>query len=90
MALTHSAPVVAQTARLDIRGAVRSWLIAVAGLIFVMVLVGGATRPPDSGLSITQWKPVTGILPAAEQPRTGRPSSTATSTSRNSPSSIPT
>ncbi len=63
MALTHSAPALAQTASFDIAGAVRFWLIAVAGLIFVMVLVGGATRLTESGLSITQWKPVTGVLP---------------------------
>src|SRR5215475_8407370 len=49
------------------RHAVRFWLIAVAGLIFLMVLVGGATRLTESGLSITQWKPVTGVLP----PRSG-------------------
>jgi heme a synthase len=63
MAITHSAPAAAQTARFDIRKAVRFWLIAVAGLVFLMVLVGGATRLTESGLSITQWKPVTGILP---------------------------
>ncbi len=42
---------------------VRLWLLAVAALVFVMVLVGGATRLTESGLSITQWKPVTGVLP---------------------------
>ncbi len=42
---------------------VRFWLIAVAALVFVMVLVGGATRLTELGLSITQWKPVTGVLP---------------------------
>jgi heme a synthase len=63
MALTHSAPAAAQTASLDARRAVRFWLIAVACLVFLMVLVGGATRLTESGLSITQWKPVTGILP---------------------------
>lgn len=42
---------------------VRAWLFAVAALIFVMVLVGGATRLTESGLSITQWKPVTGVIP---------------------------
>src|SRR5271155_796765 len=42
---------------------VRFWLFAVAALIFVMVLVGGATRLTESGLSITQWKPVTGGIP---------------------------
>ena len=45
------------------RRAVRLWLVAVAALVFVMVLVGGATRLTESGLSITQWKPVTGVLP---------------------------
>jgi heme a synthase len=44
-------------------GAVRVWLWAVAALIFAMVLVGGATRLTESGLSITQWKPVAGMLP---------------------------
>jgi cytochrome c oxidase assembly protein subunit 15 len=43
--------------------AVRLWLFAVAALIFVMVIVGGATRLTESGLSITEWKPVTGVLP---------------------------
>src|SRR5947209_9306817 len=44
-------------------GWVRGWLALTAVLIFVMVMVGGATRLTESGLSITQWKPVTGILP---------------------------
>ena len=43
--------------------AIRLWLYAVAALIFAMVLVGGATRLTESGLSITEWKPVTGVLP---------------------------
>jgi cytochrome c oxidase assembly protein subunit 15 len=43
--------------------AVRAWLLAVAALIFVMVLVGGATRLTESGLSITEWRPVTGVVP---------------------------
>jgi cytochrome c oxidase assembly protein subunit 15 len=42
---------------------VRIWLLAVAALIFAIVLVGGATRLTESGLSITEWKPVTGVLP---------------------------
>ena len=46
----------------DIR-LVRGWLIVVAVLIAVMVLVGGATRLTESGLSIVEWKPVTGALP---------------------------
>jgi cytochrome c oxidase assembly protein subunit 15 len=43
--------------------AVRWWLTAIAALIATMVLVGGATRLTESGLSIVEWKPVTGTLP---------------------------
>jgi cytochrome c oxidase assembly protein subunit 15 len=43
--------------------AVRWWLLSVAALIAIMVLVGGATRLTESGLSIVEWKPVTGALP---------------------------
>lgn len=39
------------------------WLFMVAALILVMVLVGGITRLTESGLSITEWKPVTGAIP---------------------------
>jgi cytochrome c oxidase assembly protein subunit 15 len=39
------------------------WLFAVAALVFAMVVVGGATRLTDSGLSITEWKPIMGALP---------------------------
>jgi cytochrome c oxidase assembly protein subunit 15 len=43
--------------------ALRLWLGLVALLIVAMILVGGATRLTDSGLSITEWKPVTGVIP---------------------------
>jgi len=43
--------------------AVRFWLFSVAALIALMVVVGGATRLTESGLSIVEWKPVTGALP---------------------------
>src|SRR5215216_5301672 len=43
--------------------AVRWWLFSVAALIALMVLVGGATRLTESGLSIVEWKPVAGTLP---------------------------
>jgi len=46
---------------------IRLWLIAVAGLTFIMVVVGGATRITESGLSIVEWQPVTGVLPPLEQ-----------------------
>ena len=47
--------------------AIRVWLFSVAALIALMVLVGGATRLTESGLSITEWKPVTGALPPLGQ-----------------------
>jgi len=43
--------------------AVRLWLWSMTGLIFAMVIVGGATRLTESGLSITEWKPITGVIP---------------------------
>ena len=39
------------------------WLFVVAALVVAIVAVGGITRLTESGLSITEWKPVTGILP---------------------------
>jgi cytochrome c oxidase assembly protein subunit 15 len=39
------------------------WLFAVAAMVFAMIVVGGATRLTGSGLSITEWKPVTGAVP---------------------------
>lgn len=42
---------------------IRRWLWLVALLVFVMVVVGGATRLTGSGLSITEWRPVTGAIP---------------------------
>jgi cytochrome c oxidase assembly protein subunit 15 len=47
--------------------AIRLWLLAVAALIAAMVLVGGATRLTESGLSIVEWKPVTGAMPPLGQ-----------------------
>lgn len=43
--------------------AIARWLFAVATLVVAMVVVGGITRLTESGLSITEWKPVTGALP---------------------------
>ncbi len=45
------------------RRAVRTWLFVMAALVIAMVAVGGATRLTGSGLSITEWKPVTGAIP---------------------------
>ncbi len=43
--------------------AIANWLLAVAALVFAMVVVGGITRLTESGLSITRWDLVTGTLP---------------------------
>ncbi len=43
--------------------AIKLWLYTVAAFVLAMVLVGGATRLTESGLSITEWQPVMGALP---------------------------
>ena len=45
------------------RPMVRFWLYSIAFLVFLMVVVGGITRLTDSGLSITEWKPIHGAIP---------------------------
>jgi cytochrome c oxidase assembly protein subunit 15 len=50
-------------ARRGARGAVRAWLVVLFALVVAMIAVGGLTRLTDSGLSITEWRPVTGALP---------------------------
>lgn len=39
------------------------WLLVIAVMVFAMVILGGLTRLTDSGLSIVEWRPVTGWLP---------------------------
>jgi cytochrome c oxidase assembly protein subunit 15 len=55
--MTSSIPDVARYRRVAI------WLFAVCALVFCMVVLGGVTRLTGSGLSMTDWRPVTGILP---------------------------
>jgi heme a synthase len=52
--------------------AVRRWLFSIALLIAILVLVGGATRLTESGLSIVEWKPVTGALPPLTEAQWGQ------------------
>ncbi|MFQ6548047.1 heme A synthase [Aestuariibius sp. 2305UL40-4] len=56
-------PGVIDSGRTGARGAIRAWLIALFALVVVMIAVGGLTRLTDSGLSITEWAPVTGAVP---------------------------
>ena len=50
------------------RRAIRLWLLAVAALMLLTVVVGGATRLTESGLSIVEWRPVTGMVPPRGAP----------------------
>jgi heme a synthase len=54
-----------QSSRTDLKAdrAVGLWLLACCAMLFVMVVIGGLTRLTQSGLSITEWRPVTGIVP---------------------------
>lgn len=45
------------------RGAIRRWLMVLFALVMIMIAVGGLTRLTDSGLSITEWRPLTGAVP---------------------------
>ena len=54
-------PAPAATARGD-RG-IALWLFGCAAMIFLMVVIGGVTRGTESGLSITEWQPISGVIP---------------------------
>ncbi len=43
--------------------AIALWLLAIAALVFLMVVVGGITRLTESGLSMVRWEPISGIVP---------------------------
>lgn len=45
------------------RTAIRRWLMVLFALVVLMIAVGGLTRLTDSGLAITEWKPITGAVP---------------------------
>jgi len=51
------------TGKRGARKGVRAWLMVLFALVAIMIVVGGLTRLTDSGLSITEWKPVTGAIP---------------------------
>lgn len=55
-------------ARRGARGAIRVWLMILFALVVVMIAVGGLTRLTDSGLSITEWRPIAGALPPMSEP----------------------
>lgn len=49
------------------RRGIRAWLVVLFILLVAMIVVGGLTRLTDSGLSITEWRPVTGSIPPLSQ-----------------------
>src|SRR5690606_39831790 len=55
------------TAATDGRKAVIAWLTVVTVLVFAMIVLGGVTRLTNSGLSMTEWKPITGWLPPLDE-----------------------
>jgi cytochrome c oxidase assembly protein subunit 15 len=61
MALAQSLAQVAPAARSN--RAVAWWLLAIAVMIYAMVVIGGLTRLTESGLSIVEWQPFTGVIP---------------------------
>ncbi len=62
--VAEAAPLVPSTARPDL---IARWLWTIAALVFLIVVVGGITRITESGLSITEWKPVSGAIPPLNQ-----------------------
>ncbi len=61
-------PGVIDRARGGARRAIRIWLGLLFALVLAMIMVGGLTRLTDSGLSITEWAPVTGAIPPLDEP----------------------
>lgn len=57
----------AKMSKTDLR-LVRLWLLAAAVMVLLTLMVGGATRLTESGLSIVEWKPITGVLPPFSEP----------------------
>ncbi|WP_118132433.1 heme A synthase [Oceanicella sp. SM1341] len=60
-------PGAAQAAKRRARRQISVWLMLIFVMLVAMIAVGGLTRLTDSGLSITQWKPLTGALPPLSQ-----------------------
>ena len=62
-----AAPLAERDRELRDRALVRGWLYVVLVVLFALVMVGGATRMTGSGLSITEWKPIHGVIPPLNQ-----------------------
>jgi len=60
---SNSIGIIEKNSNEKIRNTIQLWLKTLFVLIVLIILVGGLTRLTDSGLSITEWKPITGALP---------------------------
>jgi len=60
---TSAQGVIERGSKSGARAGVRLWMMILFALVVVMIVVGGLTRLTDSGLSITEWRPLTGALP---------------------------
>lgn len=49
------------------RKIIGAWLLLGCGMVFFQVIIGGVTRLTESGLSITEWKPIKGIIPPVNE-----------------------
>ncbi|WP_026060641.1 COX15/CtaA family protein [Pseudaminobacter salicylatoxidans] len=61
--ISPDAPLAIRDRELHNRKLVRNWLYVVLVVLFALIMVGGATRMTGSGLSITEWKPIHGVIP---------------------------
>lgn len=59
----YRTPLAARDREVRDRALLRAWLYVVLLVMFALFIVGGATRLTDSGLSITEWKPIHGVIP---------------------------
>ncbi|HZH07607.1 MAG TPA: COX15/CtaA family protein [Lautropia sp.] len=67
MASHAHAPQAARTLAVPRPAALSSWLLFMAGLVFLMVVVGGITRLTESGLSMVRWEPISGAIPPLDE-----------------------
>ena len=87
--IVAAAPGAIDRGRRDARGAIRVWLMVLFALVVAMIAVGGLTRLTDSGLSITEWAPVTGAVPPAEGGASARRSTPAAGAGAAGPPGVP-
>ena len=45
--------------------AIYIWLLTITAMVLLIIVIGGLTRLTDSGLSMTDWRPILGIIPVS-------------------------